>query len=761
MILSSISGFPRIGPKRELKTATEGFWAGKVSQEDLLAAAAKIRRDNWEFIKKSGADMISSNDFSFYDQVLDAICMFGAVPERYEHKGGPVGLDTYFAMARGKQTDGTDVVAMEMTKWFNTNYHYLVPELGPEATFALSGSKPVDEYLEAKAQGVETVPVLIGPVSFLLLAKAENFSPLTLLDRLLPLYEELLKQLGDAGAAWVQLDEPALAQDRSAEDLAALTRCYERLGAVSGRPKILIKTYFDHVGESYPILVRLPVEGLGLDFVAGPSNMDLVVAQGGLEDKTLFAGVVDGHNIWINDFDKTLALLAQLKGYCQQLVITTSCSLQHVPLDSAHEHKLDKEVQSWLAFAKQKVDEVVTLAKSMNGDEDATSSALSSNRELLLGRGTSERAINPKVRERVAALADVDAKRSSDYSKRSALQSQALKLPLLPTTTIGSYPQTKEIRHARAQLRKGELTPEQYADETKSEIERVIRFQEKAGLDVLVHGEPERNDMVQYFSELMEGYAFTQHGWVQSYGTRYVRPPIIYGDISRPKPMTVEWIRYAQSLTDKPVKGMLTGPVTMLMWSFVRDDQPRKDTCIQLALAIRDEVSDLEAIGQKVIQVDEAALREGLPLRKDKWAEYLDWAVYCFRLTTSVVADATQIHMHMCYSDFGDIISAIDGLDADVSLIEASRSNMELLDDFQNTGFEREIGPGVYDIHSPRVPSVEEMAEKLRQAAKVINVSRVWVTPDCGLKTRTWEETEPSLRNMVRAAEDVRAELTP
>ena len=761
MILSSISGFPRIGPKRELKTATEGFWSGKVSKEDLMSTGAKVRRDNWEFIKKSGADLISSNDFSFYDQILDATCMFGVVPERYGHSGGPVDLDTYFAMARGKQTDGTDVVAMEMTKWFNTNYHYLVPELGPEATFELSGSKPVDEYLEAKKIGIETVPVLIGPVSFLLLAKAENLAPLTLLDRLLPLYEELLKQLGDAGAVWVQLDEPTLAQDRTAEDLAALRSCYERLGAVSGRSKIVVKTYFDHVGEAYPILSRLPVEGIGLDFVAGPSNEDLVVAQGGLEDRTLFAGVVDGHNIWINDLDKTLSLLGRLQGHCQELVIANSCSLQHVPLDSGHEHKLDTEVHSWLAFAKQKVGEVVTLTKAMNGDKNAAADALASSRERLASRSTSKRAINPKVRERVAALGEVDGKRSSDYAKRSKLQAQALELPLLPTTTIGSYPQTSEIRHARAQLRKGELTPEHYAEETKSEIERVIRFQEKAGLDVLVHGEPERNDMVQYFSELMEGYAFTQHGWVQSYGTRYVRPPIIYGDISRPRPMTVEWIRYAQSLTDKPVKGMLTGPVTMLMWSFVRDDQPRKDTCIQLALAIRDEVSDLEAAGSKVIQVDEAALREGLPLRKDSWAEYLDWAVYCFRLTTSAVADATQIHMHMCYSDFGDIISAIDGLDADVSLIEASRSNMELLDDFQNTGFKREIGPGVYDIHSPRVPSVEEMAEKLRQAAKVIDVSRVWVTPDCGLKTRSWEETEPSLRNMVQAAERVRAELAP
>ena len=760
MILSSIAGFPRIGPKRELKTATEGFWAGKVSQADLLATAAKIRRDNWEFIKKSGVDLISSNDFSLYDHVLDTICMTGAVPERYGHGGGPVDLDTYFAMARGKQTDGTDVVAMEMTKWFNTNYHYLVPEFAPDTTFDLSGTKPVDEYLEAKQLGIETIPVLVGPVSFLLLGKADTFAPLTLLDQLLPVYEQLLARLGGAGATWVQFDEPVFVEDRSPEDLAALSRCYERLGAISGRPKILIKTYFDHTGEAYPILRRLPVEGLGLDFVTGAANEDLVAAEG-LANKTLFAGVVDGHNIWINDLDQTLALLERLRGLCAQLVVTNSCSLQHVPLDSDHEPKLDPEVRSWLSFAKQKVGEVVTLTKAMNEGADADSNAFVSNRSRLQSRRTSSRAVNPKVRERVAALGDTDGRRASEYAVRRELQRRALDLPPFPTTTIGSYPQTKEIRHARARLRRGELTPEHYIEETKSEIERVIRFQEKAGLDVLVHGEPERNDMVQYFSELLDGYAFSQNGWVQSYGTRYVRPPIIYGDISRPKPMTVEWTRYAQSLTDKPVKGMLTGPVTMLMWSFVRDDQPRRDTCIQLALALRDEVADLEAIGQKVIQVDEAALREGLPLRSDKWAEYLDWAVYCFRLTTSVVADETQIHMHMCYSDFGDIISAIDGLDADVSLIEASRSDMELLDDFRNTGFEREIGPGVYDIHSPRVPSVDEMAEKLRLAAKVIDISRVWVTPDCGLKTRDWAETEPSLKNMVEAAERVRAELAP
>lgn len=760
MILSSVSGFPRIGPRRELKVATEGFWAGKVSQADLLDTAARIRRANWEFIKKSGVDLISSNDFSLYDHVLDTICITGAIPQRYGHTGGPVDLDTYFAMARGKQTDGTDVVAMEMTKWFNTNYHYLVPEFSPETTFKLSGSKPVDDYLEAKQLGVETVPVLLGPVSFLLLGKAADLVALTLLDRLLPVYEQLLAHLGDAGATWVQFDEPVFAQDRSPEDLAALSRCYERLGAVSGRPKILIKTYFDHTGEAYPVLSRLPVEGLGLDFVAGAANEDLVAAEG-LANKTLFAGVVDGHNVWINDLDRTLALLKRLRGLCAQLVVTNSCSLQHVPLDSDDEPTLDPEVRSWLSFAEQKVGEVVTLTKAMNEGNDAIADALSSNRKRLQSRRTSKRAVNPKVRERVAALSDADGRRSSDYATRRELQRRALDLPPLPTTTIGSYPQTKQVRRVRAQLRKGEMTPEQYTEETKSEIERVIRFQEKAGLDVLVHGEPERNDMVQYFAEMLEGYVFTKNAWVQSYGSRYVRPPIIHGDISRPKPMTVEWTRFAQSLTEKPVKGMLTGPVTMLMWSFVRDDIPRSETCMQLALAVRDEVVDLEAAGIKIIQVDETAIREGLPLHRSAWKEYLDWAVYCFRVATSSVADETQIQTHLCYSEFGDIIGSIDEMDADVALMWCARAGMRLLDDLKRFGYRREVGPGVYDIHSPRIPSVIEMANEIRLATDRLDAQQIWVNPDCGLKTRGWAETEPSLRNMVEAAEQVRAELAP
>jgi 5-methyltetrahydropteroyltriglutamate--homocysteine methyltransferase len=765
MARSSISGFPRIGPRRELKFATEGYWKGKTSAEELNQVAADLRSRNWKLMKDAGVDLIPSGDFSLYDQMLDAVTMVGAVPARYGHTGGNVDLDTYFAMARGRQTAGQDVVAMEMTKWFNTNYHYIVPELAPDTEFTYSNDKPVAHYLEAKSQGIETVPVLVGPVTFLLLSKpapdaAEDFDPLTLLDKILPVYEQVLAELGGKGAAWVQLDEPAFVQDRTPADLQALKTAYERLAKVAGRPKILIKTYFDHVGEAYPVLRDLPVEGIGLDFVAGEGkNAELIAEHGGLGDKTLFAGVVNGRNIWINDFEKTLELLDSLKGAASKIVVSTSSSLQHVPVDLTLEKDLDPEIASWLAFAVQKVDELVTLTKGFSEGAETIGAQLSANRRTLEARRSSSRSVNPGVRNRLQGLSEKDYSRSASYADRSVVQQAELNLPLFPTTTIGSYPQTDEIRRARAQLRTGAITPEQYKEEMKQEVERVIRFQEGVDIDVLVHGEPERNDMVQYFAEQMDGYLFTTNGWVQSYGSRCVRPPIIYGDVHRPYPMTIEWAKYAQSLTDRPVKGMLTGPVTMLVWSFVRDDQPWSDTCTQLALAIRDEVNDLEAAGFRVIQVDEAALREGMPLRKERAKDYLDWAVRCFRLTTSGVADKTNIQMHMCYSEFGDIMEAIDNLDADVALIEAARSNMELLGDFVNAGYVRAVGPGVYDIHSPRVPSVEEMTEKLRVAAGMLDRRWIWVNPDCGLKTRGWAETEPSLRNMVEAAAQLRKEF--
>jgi 5-methyltetrahydropteroyltriglutamate--homocysteine methyltransferase len=770
MALSNVSGFPRIGPARELKFATEGHWRDEVSGDDLLAAAKQIRVDNWRFMQEQGIDLIPSNDFSLYDQVLDTIALVGAVPERYGHDGGPVGLETYFAMARGRQEGGVDVTAMEMTKWFDTNYHYIVPELGPGTKFSLSSEKPFDEHAEAMQElGIETVPVLVGPVSFLLLGKSadgvdEDFDRLSLLDELLEVYGEVLERLAEQGASWVQLDEPAFVEDRSETELAALKHAYEELSRVHERPRILVKTYFDHVGDAYDVLRDLPIEGIGLDLHRGPQNLDLIAEKGGLEDKTLFAGIVDGRNVWINDHAASLDTLEGLRDKVGELVVSTSCSLQHSPVDLDAEPEgvdddLDDELRSWMAFAKQKVGEVATLARGLGEGRDAIASELEANASALDSRRNSERTGNPEVRKRVDGLDDSDAQRDSDFETRREAQRPNLGLPLFPTTTIGSYPQTAEIRKARADLREGRIDQDEYEDRMRSEIERVIRFQEEVGLDVLVHGEPERNDMVQYFAEQMEGYVFTQNAWVQSYGSRYVRPPIIFGDVRRPAPMTVDWTTYAQSLSDRPVKGMLTGPVTMLQWSFVRDDQPRSETCEQLALAIRDEVSDLEQAGIKVIQVDEPAIREGLPLRRDRWADYLDWAVYTFRVSVAVVADGTQIHTHMCYSDFGDIMEQIQQMDADVLLIEAARSRMELLHDWERTGYRQEIGPGVYDIHSPRVPPTEEMQELLKAAADVLEAEQIWVNPDCGLKTRAWPETEAALRNMVDAARQLREQL--
>ena len=770
MALSNIAGFPRIGPNRELKFATEGYWRGDVSREELLATAKRIRIDNWKFMQDAGIDLIPSNDFSLYDHVLDTIALVGAVPDRYEHAGGPVDIDTYFAMARGRQEGGIDVTAMEMTKWFDTNYHYIVPELAPDTTFSLSSTKPFDEHAEAMQElGIETVPVLVGPVSFLLLGKSadgvdEDFDRLSLLDDLLEVYGEVLERLAEQGASWVQIDEPAFVEDRSETELEALKHAYEELARVHERPRICVKTYFDHVGDAYEVLRDLSIDGIGLDLHRGPQNLDLIADEGGLEEKTLFAGIVDGRNVWINDHAASLDTLEGLREKAGELVVSTSCSLQHSPVDldaepAGVDADLDDELRSWMAFAKQKVAEVATLARGLGEGRDSISSELESNAAALESRRNSERTGNPEVRKRVDGLDDSDAQRDSEFETRREAQRPNLGLPLFPTTTIGSYPQTAEIRKARADLREGTIDQDTYETRMRSEIERVIRFQEEVGLDVLVHGEPERNDMVQYFAEQMEGYVFTQNAWVQSFGSRYVRPPIIFGDVRRPAPMTVDWTTYAQSLSDRPVKGMLTGPVTMLQWSFVRDDQPRSQTCEQLALAIRDEVSDLEQAGIKVIQVDEPAIREGLPLRRDRWAEYLDWAVYTFRVSVAVVGDETQIHTHMCYSDFGDIMDQIQQMDADVLLIEAARSRMELLHDWERTGYRQEIGPGVYDIHSPRVPPTEEMEELLKAAADVLEPQQIWVNPDCGLKTRAWPETEAALRNMVDAAKQLREQL--
>jgi 5-methyltetrahydropteroyltriglutamate--homocysteine methyltransferase len=772
MALSNVSGFPRIGPARELKFATEGHWKGEVSEDELLATAKRIRVDNWRFMQEAGIDLIPSSDFSLYDHVLDAIAMVGAVPDRYGHGGGPVDLATYFAMARGRQDGGVDVTAMEMTKWFDTNYHYIVPELGPDIEFSLSSEKPFAEHAEAMEElGIDTVPVLLGPVSFLLLGKSgdgvpEDFDRLALLGDLLEVYGEVIERLAEQGATWVQLDEPCFVEDRTEHELDALRLAYGELSGVRERTRICVKTYFDHVGDAYGVLCDLPIEGVGLDLHRGPRNVELIAERGGLEDQWLFAGIVDGRNVWICDLEHSLDLLEGLRNRCDELVVSSSCSLLHTPIDldaepAGVDEDLDDELRSWMAFAKQKVGEVATLARGLGEGREAIAAELDANDRALEDRRTSHRTRNPEVRQRVAALTDEDAQRDSDFETRREVQRPNLDLPLFPTTTIGSYPQTAEIRKVRAELREGKIDQEAYEQLMRKEIERVIRFQEEVGLDVLVHGEPERNDMVQYFAEQMEGYVFTQNAWVQSYGSRYVRPPIIFGDIRRPAPMTVDWITYAQSLTDQPVKGMLTGPVTMLQWSFVRDDQSRSETCEQLALAIRDEVQDLEQAGIKVIQVDEPAIREGLPLRRDRWREYLEWAVYCFRVATAVVGDETQVHTHMCYSDFGDIMEQIQQMDADVLLIEAARSGMELLGDWERTGYRQQIGPGVYDIHSPRVPPPEEMAELLQAASEVLDREQLWVNPDCGLKTRAWGEAEPSLRNMVQAARQLREELVP
>jgi len=783
MALSNIAGFPRIGPNRELKFATEGYWRGDVSLHDLQATAKKIRTENWKFMQEAGVDLIPSNDFSLYDQVLDTIALVGAVPERYEHSADLVDIETYFAMARGRQEEGIDVTAMEMTKWFDTNYHYIVPELAPDTTFSLSSTKPFDEHAEAMEElGIDTVPVIVGPVSFLLLGKSADgvpadFDRLDLIEAILPVYGEVIELLAEQGATWVQLDEPCFVQDRSEHELGALRLAYEELAKVHERTRICVKTYFDHVGDAYGVLRDLPVEGIGLDLhrggpdldremvrKGGPRNVEFIATEGGLEDKWLFAGIVDGRNVWINELEHSLDLLGGLRDRCKHLVVSTSCSLLHTPLDLDAEPPsdvLDDELRSWMAFAKQKVGEVVTLASGLADGREAIAEALDVNDRAWDDRRESHRTRNPSVRDRVEGLTDDDARRASAFEVRRDAQRERLNLPLFPTTTIGSYPQTAEIRQARKELREGQIDQGEYDRRMRSEIDRVIGFQEDVGLDVLVHGEPERNDMVQYFAERMEGYVFTQNAWVQSYGSRYVRPPIIYGDVRRPRPMTTDWIAYAQSTSGKPVKGMLTGPVTMLQWSFVRDDQPRSATCEQLALAIRDEVEDLEAEDIKVIQVDEPAIREGLPLRRDRWNEYLDWAVHAFRVATSVVRDETQIHTHMCYSDFGDIMEQIQQMDADVLLIEAARSRMELLHDWERTGYAQEIGPGVYDIHSPRVPSTDEMVELLQAAAKVLDPEQIWVNPDCGLKTRGWPEVEAALRNMVQAARQLREELVP
>jgi len=750
-------GFPRIGTRRQLKRALEAHWRGDITGADLQAAARDLRHRHWRLQATAGADVVPCNDFSLYDHVLDTAFLFDAIPEPYRALADTDPLAAYFALARGRQQDGVDLRALEMTKWFDTNYHYLVPELHRDQAFRLRGDKPLVEFNEARAAGFDARPVLLGPVSFLRLSKTTDGSdPLALLDRLLPAYVELLSALAAAGAEWVQLDEPCLVQDADPAVQQAYRHAYAGLAEAAG-PKRLLATYFGGLGDNLPLAAKLPVDGLHVDLVRGLDQLDNVL-KALPEGRMLSLGIVDGRNVWRANLDNARVLARYAQGHvgADRLWLAPSCSLLHVPVDVEGESGLDPELRGWLAFARQKLEELRLLADALDARPGAEA-RLAAARERHEARRRSTRVHLPDVAARTAALRPATSQRPSPHPVRRGRQDARLRLPPYPTTTIGSFPQTREVRQARALNRAGKLADAEYEAFLAAEIERCVRLQEAIGIDVLVHGEFERNDMVEYFGERLDGFAFTRNGWVQSYGSRCVKPPIIYGDVRRPDPMTVRWSRHAQSLTDRPMKGMLTGPVTVLQWSFVRDDQPRAQTCRQIALALRDEVSDLQAAGIRVIQIDEPALREGLPLRKAEWRQYLDWAVECFRITAGVAADETQIHTHMCYSEFNDIIEAVAAMDADVVSIETSRSRMELLDAFVRFRYPNQIGPGVYDIHSPRVPDSGEMHALLRKAREVLEPEQIWVNPDCGLKTRGWPETRAALEAMVEAAARMRA----
>lgn len=761
-------GYPRIGSNRELKKACEQYWSGKIPVEELVKTGKTIRQQNWQLQKDAGIDLVPSNDFSFYDQLLDTSLLVGAIPGRYHtlmEEKQLTDIDLLFAMARGYQKDGYDVTAMEMTKWFDTNYHYIVPEFTANQKFILYSNKILSEFIEAKQSGFLTKPVLLGPVSYLLLGKEkeDGFHRLELIKNLLPVYIEVLKKLDNSNVHYIQFDEPCLSLNLTEAEQQVFVKTYQEIKTRFPHLHIILASYFECYGQNLQTALSLPVQTLHLDLVRCPSQLDDILASGFVKTKTnLSLGVVDGRNIWKNDFQQSLSLINKAieKIGADRIFVAPSCSLIHCPCDldlETNEQTLSPEIKNWLAFAKQKIDEVVTLKQLANGENsEAANLQLKKNIIANESRKTSALIHNKKVKERIAAITGKDAQRTNDFSERKIKQRKALGLPLFPTTTIGSFPQTAEVRSWRAKLKKGEVTQEQYDDLIAKETAEAIHWQEQTGIDVLVHGEFERNDMVEYFGEQLDGFVFSKNGWVQSYGSRCVKPPIIYGDVSRPSSMTVKWTRYAQSLTRQLVKGMLTGPVTILQWSFVRNDQPRSETCTQIALAIRDEVIDLEKAGIKIIQIDEPAIREGLPLRKENWQEYLQWAVDAFRISASAVKDETQIHTHMCYSEFNDILQNIADMDADVITIECSRSQMELLDAFADFKYPNEIGPGVYDIHSPRVPSKAEMIALMEKAKAVIPVDQLWVNPDCGLKTRHWEETKKALTEMVEAAKELR-----
>lgn len=753
---TSVIGYPRVGTLRELKFATEKYFKQAIAAEDLFAAAAELRKAHWQKQFENAIDYISSNDFSFYDTMLDTAVLLNAVPGRYRALGlSP--LDEYFAMARGYQGKNGDVKALAMKKWFNTNYHYLVPEIDEDAEIKLAGTKPFDEYAEAQKAGVETKPAIIGAFTFLKLARCTGTKkPGDYLDSVADAYGEILNRFNSLGTAWVQFDEPYLVTDLSAEDRELFLALYRRILSSKGQVKVLLQTYFGDIRDCYGDAVSLAFDGIGLDLIEGKKSLELVETNGFPKDKILFAGIVNGKNIWKNNYAQTYEIIGKLQKHCGEIVLSTSCSLLHVPYTLRNETKLSEEHRNYFAFAEEKLAELRGLKAILSDKAPEIHAEYLENKSLFAG---DRAAANPTVQNKVHALSEQDFIREPSFYEREKIQKKEFGLPLLPTTTIGSFPQTAEVKANRTNLKSGKISLEQYRTFNREKIAECVALQEKIGLDVLVHGEFERNDMVEYFGECLDGFLFTEKAWVQSYGTRCVKPPIIWGDVSRGKPITVEWSVYAQSLTAKPMKGMLTGPVTILNWSFPREDISLKECAYQIGLAIREEVLDLEANHIRVIQVDEAALREKLPLRKSDWrADYLDWAIPAFRLVHSGVKPETQIHTHMCYSEFADIIRDIDAMDADAITFEASRSDLTILNVLKENGFRTEVGPGVYDIHSPRVPSVEEIKAALYKMLGSIPKEKLWVNPDCGLKTRSNTETIPSLEHLVQAAKEVRDE---
>ena len=751
MIQVASIGYPRIGPKRELKKALEQFWKGEIKEQDLHAVAKDLRKQNWQTQKDNGVDLISSNDFSFYDQVLDAICLLGAIPKRYKWDGNEVTLKTYFAMARGSQTSELDVPALEMTKWFDTNYHYLVPELSKNQEFKLSSNKPFSEYEEAKQAGFDTKPVILGPLTFLSLSKGiDGSNTIDLLDKILPVYKEIIKKFSELGAQWIQIDEPILVKDLDANTVSKIKATLNELKQAAGSSKILLTTYFEDLNEDVQKEVfDSNVDAVHLDLVRGTKNQEYVKNSA----KKLSLGLVDGRNVWKANLQEKINFIKN--NTSGDVIISSSCPLLHSPYDLDLEQKVPSEIKRWLSFAKQKLQELNIIKGYIN--EGSHKTELDQNISDVENRKTSKLIHDDAVKNRIKTIDKSIIDRKLGYAERAKVQKNIFALPKYPTTTIGSFPQTTDVRQARAKFKRGELDEQSYEKFLEEKTIDTIRKQEQIGIDVIVHGEFERNDMVEYFGEQLKGFTFTSSGFVQSYGSRCVKPPIIFGNVSRPHAMTVRWSKFAQEQTKQIVKGMLTGPITILQWSFVRDDQPRKFTAQEIAFAIRDEVEDLEKNGIRMIQIDEPALREGLPLKKKNWKEYLNWSVDCFKISAAVVKNETQIHTHMCYAEFEDIIDSIAALDADVISIETSRSRMELLTTFEKFKYPNEVGPGVYDIHSPRVPSTEEMKELIQKASKLIDPARIWVNPDCGLKTRGWPETIDALTKMVNAAKELRA----